>query len=415
MNELLIILKPIALSLALGLLVGLQRERTNAALAGFRTFPLITLAGAMSALVAEEFGGWIVAMGFIVIGAMVVVGNLAEMKKPHPDMGVTTEAAMLVMYCVGAYLVVGSAMVGVIVGGVVAVLLHLKPEMQRFAGKLGDEDFKAIMQFVVITMIILPVLPNEYYGPYSVLNPFKLWLMVVFIVGLSLTGYIIYKFFGEKAGTLTGGILGGLISSTATTVSYARRTKESPNTASLAAVVIMIASAIVFIRVLLLILTTAPSFFRQAAGPIGALLLITIVLAGLAWFKGREGKSKMPEQKNPSELKAALIFGAMYGLVLLGVAAAKENFGESGLYAVAILSGLTDMDAITLSVSQMVQQQHLDAKTGWRLVIVASLSNLVFKTGVVAVLGNAALLARVAMLFGAAFIGGMVIIFVWPS
>ncbi|HEY1171554.1 MAG TPA: MgtC/SapB family protein [Verrucomicrobiae bacterium] len=415
MNELLIILKPIALSLALGLLVGLQRERTNATLAGFRTFPLITLAGAMSALLAAEFGGWIVAMGFVVIGAMVVVGNLAEMKKPHPDTGVTTETAMLVMYCVGAYLVVGSAMVGVIVGGVVAVLLHLKPEMKRFAGKIGDEDFKAIMQFVVISMIILPVLPNEYYGPYSVLNPFKLWLMVVFIVGLSLTGYVIYKFFGEKAGTLTGGILGGLISSTATTVSYARRTKESPNTASLAAVVLMIASAIVFIRVLLLIVTTAPAFFREAVGPISALLVITIVLAGVAWFKGRDGKSKMPEQKNPSELKAALVFGAMYGLVLLGVAAAKENFGERGLYAVAILSGLTDMDAITLSVSQMVQQQHVDGRTGWRLVIVAALSNLVFKTGIVAVLGNPALLGRVAMLFGGAFIGGLVIIFAWPG
>jgi len=415
MNELLITLKPLALALGLGLLVGLQRERTNAVLAGFRTFPLITLAGALCAILAKDFGGWTVAMGFVALGAMIVVGNLAELKSPHPDTGLTTEAAMLVMYGVGAYLVVGSTTVAIILGGIVAVLLHLKPQMQTFAGKLGDEDFKAIMQFVVITMLILPLLPNEYYGPFQVLNPFKLWLMVVLIVGISLTGYIVYKFFGDKAGTLAGGILGGLISSTATTVSYSRRTKESPKTAALAAVVIMMASAIVFVRVLLLVSSTAPNFFRQAGGPLGAMLGVTLVLAAVAWVMGRGESAAMPKQSNPSELKAALVFGALYGVVLLAVAAAKEYLGQSGLYAVAILSGLTDMDAITLSVAQLVQADKLDGQTGWRLVITASLANLVFKTGVVAVLANRALLGRIAMLFGGAFIGGLAIIFLWPN
>ncbi len=414
MNELLLTLKPLALALGLGLLVGLQRERTNTPLAGFRTFPLITLAGALGAILAKDFGGWTVAMGFVVLGVMIVVGNLAELKKPHPDTGLTTEAAMLVMYGVGAYLVVGSTTVAIILGAVVAVLLHLKPQMQSFAGKLGDEDFKAIMQFVVITMLILPLLPSEYYGPFKVLNPFKLWLMVVLIVGISLTGYIIYKFFGEKAGTLAGGILGGLISSTATTVSYARRTRENPQTAALAAVVIMMASAIVFARVLLLISTTAPTFFSQASGPLGVMLMVTLVLAGIAWSMARGEKSEMPKQSNPSELKAALVFGALYGVVLLAVAAAKEYFGQSGLYVVAVLSGLTDMDAITLSVAELVHQDKLDAPTGWRLVLTASLSNLVFKTGVVAVLANRALLGRVALLFGAAFLGGLAIILFWP-
>ncbi|MCD6052350.1 MAG: rane protein [Verrucomicrobia bacterium] len=414
MNELLNDIKPLALALCLGLLVGLQRERTSAALAGFRTFPLITLAGALCAVLAKDFGGWTVAMGFLTVAAMIIVGNLAELKKPKPDTGLTTEAAMLVMYSLGAYLVVGSAAVAIILGAVVAVLLHLKPQMQNFAGKLGDEDFKAVMQFVVISMLILPLLPNDYFGPFHVLNPFKLWLMVVFIVGLSLTGYIIYKFFGEKAGTLVGGILGGMISSTATTVSYARNTKAHPKLAGLAAVVLMIASTVVFIRVLILMGTAAPRFFRQAVGPVGAMLGVTLIIAGVAWIMARGEKAAMPEQKNPSELKTALVFAAMYGLVLMGVAAAKEYFGDSGLYVVAILSGLTDMDAITLSVSQLVQQDQIDPRTGWRLVVTAALSNLVFKTGVVAALGNPALLGRISLLFGGAFVGGLAIIFLWP-
>lgn len=414
MNDLLTALQPLALALGLGLLVGLQRERTNTPLAGFRTFPLITLAGTLCAILAKDFGGWMLAMGFAALGAMIVVGNLAELKKPAPDTGLTTEAAMLVMYALGAYLVVGSTTVAIILGAVVALLLHLKPQMQRFAGKLGDTDFKAIMQFVVITMLILPLLPNEYFGPFHVLNPFKLWLMVALIVGISLTGYIIYKFFGEKAGTLAGGILGGLISSTATTVSYSRRTRDNPQSAKLASVVIMIASAIVFARVLLLISTTAPSFLSTAGGPLGTMLIIALILAGIAWFTSRDTATQMPEQKNPSELKAALIFGALYGVVLIAGAAARTYFGESGLYAVAILSGLTDMDAITLSISQMVQQTQVDSSTGWRLILTASLANLLFKTATVATLGNRALLGRIAVLFGGAFAGGLLIIFLWP-
>lgn len=415
MQELLPTLTPLALALGLGLLVGLQREHANSPLAGFRTFPLITLSGALCAMLALTFGGWVVAMGFVTLAAMIVVGNLAEIKRESkPDHGLTTEAAMMVMYAVGAYLVVGSTTVAIIVSGVVALLLHLKPQMKSFAGRLGDQDFKAIMQFVVITMLILPLLPNQYYGPFHVLNPFKLWLMVVLIVGISLSGYIVYKFFGEKAGALTGGIMGGLISSTATTVSYSRRTRNTSENAGIAAVVVMMASAIVYGRVLLLIGTADPVFLGKSIGPLGSMLVATLVLAIVAWTQSRCEHSYMPEHANPSELKAALIFGVLFGCVLLATAAAREYVGSSGLYAVAILSGLTDMDAITLSLTEMVRQGKVEPDTAWRLIITASLSNLVFKTGVVFFLGNRRLLARISMLFGAAFVVGLLIIWLWP-
>jgi uncharacterized membrane protein (DUF4010 family) len=295
---------------------------------------------------------------------------------------------------------VGPITIAVIIGGMVAVLLHFKPEMHSIARRLEDPDFRAIMQFVLITLVILPILPSQQYGPYNVLNPYKIWLMVVLIVGISLGGYIIYKFFGQKAGTLAGGVLGGLISSTATTVSYARRTAKAPEASALAALVIMVASTIVFARVI--IGASAPHFLRIAAAPIGTVMGGLAVVCLVLWWISSKEPAEMPEQGNPSELKAALIFAGLYALVLLAVAWAKANFGTQGLYVVAILSGLTDMDAITLSLSAMVEQKQVDPVTGWRLILVAAMSNLVFKAGTVAVLGSKRLLGRIALLFGIA-------------
>ena len=257
-GELVDLFQRLGIALGLGLIVGLQRERSGSPLGGFRTFPLATLFGSVSGLIAMRFGGWPIAAGLVVVAALLIMGNLERQER---DAGLTTEVAMLLMYMVGALVMFGPASVAVIIGGTVAVLLHFKPEMHSIARRLEDPDFRAIMQFVLITLVILPILPNQAYGPYQVLNPFKIWLMVVLIVGISLGGYIIYKFFGEKAGTLVGGILGGLISSTATTVSYARRTSKAPEASALAALVIMVASTIVFGRVLILIGASAPEFF----------------------------------------------------------------------------------------------------------------------------------------------------------
>ena len=406
------ILQRLGIALGLGLIVGLQRERTGSTLAGFRTFPLITLFGSLAGLLSLEFGGWVLSGSLIAFAALMIVGALGSHQE---NAGLTTEVAMLVMFLIGAYLMTGKIAVAVILGGVVAILLHLKPQMHSVARRLEDPDFKAIMQFVLITLVILPILPDETYGPFNVLNPFKIWLMVVLIVGISLGGYIIYKFFGERVGTLAGGILGGLISSTATTVSYARRTKSAPAVAELAALVVMVASTIVFIRVLILIGASSPAFLPQAALPLGMVLAAMAAISVFAWWRSSKEKAEMPQQSNPSELKAAFVFAALYALILLGTAAGKKYFGESGLYVVAVISGLTDMDAITLSVSQMVGAGEVSPSTGWRLVLVAALSNLAFKAGIVAVLGSKSLLWRVLYLFGLSAAAALAVILFWPA
>ena len=404
----------LGIALGLGLLIGLQRERAESRLAGLRTFPLIAILGTVTATLAQSFGGWVMAAGFVMLAGLIFVGKMSEMHASEVDPGLTTEIAMLLMFAVGAYLVVGATAVAVAIGGGMAVLLQFKVQLHGVVARLSDEDLKAIMQFALISLVILPVLPDRTYGPYDVLNPRQVWWMVVLIVGISLGGYIVYKFFGQNAGIVLGGILGGLISSTATTVSYARRTASAPEASRLAAVIIMIASTIVFARLVIEVAFVAPGFVRAAAPPIAVMFGLLAGLASVLWFQGRKERNEMPAQENPSELKAALLFGLIYAIVLFGVAAARDLFGDKGLYAVAGISGLTDVDAITLSTSHLVHAGKLDASHGWRVILVATMSNLVFKALAIAVLGSRVLLAKVAQLYGLALAAGVMLLIFWP-
>jgi uncharacterized membrane protein (DUF4010 family) len=314
------------------------------------------------------------------------------------------------MFAVGAYLVVGDRAVAIAIGGGAAVLLHFKGELHGIVAKLGANDLKAVMQFALISLVILPVLPNRTYGPFDVLNPRNIWWMVVLIVGINLGGYIAYKFLGQRAGIALGGVLGGMISSTATTVSYAKRAAASPAAIGPAAIVIMTASTIVFARLLLEIATVAPAFLPAAAPWLIALLVISAVSSFALWFWSGKDHEEMPEQENPSELKSALLFGLIYAVVLFVVAAVKERYGGRGLYMVAALSGLTDVDAFTLSTAQLVNASRLHAEDGWRLIVVAAISNLIFKACAVMALGGRQLFFRLLPAYGLVIAAGILML-----
>lgn len=409
--ELSYLFQQLGIALGLGLLVGLQRESAASPLGGVRTFPLVTLFGAICGLLAVPYGGWIIGFGLLALTGLIALGKQAELHKQQPDPGLTTEAAMLLMFTVGAYLISGQRAIAIAIGGCVAVLLHYKGQLHDAVAHLNEKDLKAIMQFALLSLVILPVLPNRTFGPYDVLNPRQIWWMVVLIVGISLGGYIIYKFFGTQAGILLGGILGGMISSTATTVSYAKRTREAEGLANLAAIVVMIASAVVYARLQLEIAAIAPQFLFVAAIPLSIMLAVLMLCSAVLWFLNRHEANDMPAQENPSELKSALFFGLLYAVILFTVAAVKPHFGNRGLYVVALLSGLTDVDAITLSTSQLVHTSRMSADDGWKIILTATLSNLVFKAGAVAVLGSRALLLRVAVCFSFVLTVGLLLLF----
>lgn len=409
----------LAIAFGLGMLVGLQRQKSDHEMAGVRTFTLISVMGVISAFLARDFDNpFILPILGICITALLVTANVIKLKKLNDiDVGQTTEVAALLMFAVGAYLVMGDRMVAVIVGGSMAILLYIKEHLHNFIENLKEKDLAAIMTFAGISLVILPLLPNKTYGPLDVLNPQNIWLMVTLIVGISVVGYFIYKFVGKKVGIISNGILGGLISSTATTVSYARKTKDAETINKMAAFVITAASAIALVRVLVEVGVVIPGKLPEIILPLLAVfVLMALLCIGLFYIIAKNGgNEKMPEPKNPAQFKSALIFGLLYGGILLAVAFTKEEFGNEALYVVAIISGLTDVDAITLSLSQLMKGGGLNTTTGWRLILLASLSNLLFKGIMAAVLGTRQLAKWVGISFGITIAFGLLLMWLWPE
>ncbi len=410
------LLQSFGIALALGLLVGLEREWENNRVAGIRTFALITLFGALCGVLGQAFGGWVIAAALAAFASMVILGNLASLRGAAPDSGLTTEMAMLVMFASGIITVLGYRVGAVVIAGTVMVLLQSKKTLHGMVHRIGEEDLRAIARLVLIGLVILPALPNKPYGDfYQVLNPFVIWLMVVLIVGISLAAYLAAKFLGGSRGTTVAGILGGLVSSTATTISQSRRSATAGSHPQPMAVVTLIASAVVFLRVIIEVMLVAREAMSQLLPPLLCMMACMGLIAALSHRLLIRDAAQPQEHAPPSELKSAVAFGLLYALVLVAVAVAREKFGPTGLYAVAAMSGLTEMDAITLSTANLVKADAISSSTGWRVILVGGLANLVFKAGIVLTLGTRAFVKPVLLGFALAVLTGVAILTLWPA
>ena len=403
----------IAIALGLGLLVGLQKERAESPLAGLRTFALVTLAGAVAALVGAQSTPWVIVGGLFAVTALMLIGNVILITGSGTKPGQTTEVAVVIMYLIGALVIVGPREAAIVSAAVIAMLLHLREQLRRWVDRLSDADVRAIMQFVVISLVVLPALPDRTFGPYDVINPRHVWWMVVLIVGLNLAGYGAFRVMGSRAGTALAGVLGGVISSTATTISYARQTKTEPGMDATAVVIVWIASGIVFIRILIEIGAVAPSFLPVAAVPLLVMFGLFSLMAAVIWRSATMPGESPLEPANPSELRPAILFGALYAFILFIVAAGQDVLGDVGLFVAAAVSGLADVDAITLSTSRLVTTDRLDPGTGWRLILIAILSNLVFKLVIASSLGSRAFARRLGGLGVIAIAVGAGLLLFW--
>lgn len=436
------IIRQLALSLGLGLLVGFQREWAAPHVAGVRTFTLLTLFGTLCGLLAEAVGFWLVPTGLVISAGLLIMGTFIQLKSEadarwerHRNRdaetdeeaeqteeieppGLTTHVAACLMFLVGASLVFMPVELSILIAGGVAVLLHWKGPIHWFIGRLGEKEVRGIMQLVLLALIILPLMPDQTlpFDPYQVLNPYDIWRLVVLICGISLVGYIAARFLGQTASIWMSGILGGVISSTATTVTFSRQSRrlDQPTSATL---IIMIASTVVFGRVLFEVILVAPEIVVTIWMPMAALtILMSAITLGFRLFRPLpEEISSDPIESDPTQLPTALVFGTLYAVVLFGVAAAKDQFGNAGLYVVSALSGLTDMDAITLSTARLMQEEQIDIDIGWRMIAIGFLANLVFKLGIVFALASRPLKKQVALVFSLAFVGGVLIVAFWPS
>lgn len=401
------------IALVIGLLIGTERELSPSAKAGMRTFALVTLFGTLSGLIAETSNsGWIIAVGALLVGTMMITAYLRD--GMSGESGSTTVIAVLVSYCLGTMVWYGYGQIAGMLGIVTTLLLYFKDELHGVTHGLKRTDLVSILQFAVLSVIVLPILPDSNYGPFGTLNPRQTWLMVVLVSGVSLSGYLALRVVGERFGAPLLGLLGGLVSSTATTVVYSRNGRAHPEIAKIAVIVILLANLVVLVRLTLVTAVVAIDVLPHLAPVLGAGLLLGLAGTFSVWRRWNTTTgTPMPEISNPTELRTALSFGALYAIVLMLAAWLSEIAGPSGLYAVALFSGLTDVDAITLSSLRLQEMGSLSKPEAVTAISIAVLSNIGFKLGVVFTLGGSALGWPVlrGMLLVAVGIGGALAMF----
>jgi len=297
------------------------------------------------------------------------------------DTGITSEVVLIMTFLLGALTGLGHLMPATVSAVIVVTLLYFKKLLHGFSHSLSPTDIQQTVQFLIISIVILPVLPDRNFGPYESLNPYEIWLMVVLISGLGFAGYAGIKLVGSNKGLGITGLLGGLVSSTAVTLSMSRLSRDHPELENPAALAVTMACGIMFPRVLLLTILIAPGLTARLSLPIA---ITTLYVGAISLYLARHSKNSSHEgytpSDNPLSLKIALGFGAFYGLIVLLAHLVQAEYGDAGLLALAALSGLSDVDAITLSTSSMVTG-GLNASNGAQAVLAACAVNTLVKLG----------------------------------
>ncbi len=379
-----VLIENFLVALALGALIGLEREyaryrKKGHDYAGIRTFPLIALFGALAGYFTDKISPWIMVASIILMGIIVGIAYYSLIDKKHKRLGATSELAGFLTFFLGALAYYGETMLAVSLAIIMAIILYARSMLHNFAKKIKKKEFEDTLKFAVIAFIILPFLPNQGFGPLEMFNPFIIWLMVVFISGIGFAGYILLKWFGEK-GIVLGGILGGLISSTALTTSFAARSKKNKKIHLSLALGVILANGIMFVRVALEVFVLNKSLFLKVLFPLVILALITMVFSYFIWRKSKNIKSKV-ELGSPFTIGPALKFGVFFAVILALVKIADVYLSSKGVYIVSFISGFADVDAITVSLSQLAKGS-LDEAVAVKGIILAALTNVAVKGGI---------------------------------
>lgn len=386
------------IALFIGILVGLQREhvsdeftnRPREMFAGVRTFALMSLAGCTAALVTDLLALPVLFIGFfLLMGGLVTVAYFVTAW--HGEVGMTTEMAAIMTILLGALCYWDQIPLAAALGVTVTALLSFKLELHRLAERLTQEDIIATLKFAIITIIVLPLLPNQSFWPtpFDVLNPYNIWLMVILISGISFLGYILMKMVGTQRGIGLTGFLGGIVSSTAVTLSFSQRSHKSHQLVKPFALAIMLAWTIMFGRILIEVATVNPSLLQTIWQPMAASGAIGVIFCTYFYFSSHSDEESDVQLANPFELKPAVQFGLIYAAILLIARTAHFYFGETGIYVSSVISGLADVDAITISMAEFSKVGTVDMETAGRAIILATMSNTIVKGGMVFVMGFA--------------------------
>jgi uncharacterized membrane protein (DUF4010 family) len=385
------------IALLIGVLIGLEREYARLkeevkAFAGVRTFPLISLLGCSAALVADIAGEWAFSLILLVLGLLTGIAYAVDAAQGR--LGVTSEVAALMVFVCGAlaywdYLELAAALAVVTFG-----FLTLKPQLHGLARRVSSEDLYATLKFAIISLIVLPVLPNQTFGPppFDAFNPYKTWLMVVFISGISFLGYVLIKVVGSRRGIGLTGLLGGLASSTAVTLSFSERSQTHLDLGRPFALAITLAWTVMYGRVLVEVAVLNGELLAVLWLPMAAAMLGGLVFCVSYYLVQRTDDEGEVRVSNPFELGPAIKFGLLYAAVLLVAKAAQFYLQEAGVYLASALAGLTDVDAITLSMAELAGEPGgVTLPTAARAVVLATISNTIVKGGIAMSAGSATL------------------------
>jgi uncharacterized membrane protein (DUF4010 family) len=407
------ILPRLALALAIGLLLGLERgwhgreAGEGNRIAGIRTFALAGLFGGISGWLGTQTSPLFPALALVALGGLLAVGYRARLRETA-DIGLTTEVALLLAFALGTLAALGGMVPATAVAVIASLLLSAKPLLHRWLRHIRRFELQALFKLALISAVILPGLPDRGYGPGAVLNPRELWLAVVIVAGLSFAGYVAIRLAGARAGLLATGLFGGLASSTSTSLVLARVARGDDALAAVAATGIVVAGSVTFLRILALVAVFAPALIAPLALPMA--MMAAAGLAGAALLHARAAPTARLAKPvdgpgNPLELTAALGFGAVLAGVLVAVHYLGTWLGTGGVHVAAALSGVTDVDALTISVSRLVAGDFA-ARDGAIAITIAAMVNTAIKGGIARLAGTAPLGRRVIAVYAGVIAAG---------
>ena len=380
-EDLFIIFQKLIIAVLIGVLIGLEREHSKPAnektFAGVRTFPLISILGFVAALISSVTSFWIYFAIFIGYSSLITAAYIFSAKFGRP--GGTTEISTILVFILGSLVYWNYVVLAAIIAVVVATFLTLKIQLHRFVGKVSEEDLYATIKLAIITVIILPLLPNREIGPLNILNPQMIWLMVIFISGISFIGYVFVKIFGQNKGIPITGLMGGLVSSTAVSYSFSKKSKENNEIAKNFGLGILLASTVMYPRIFLIVLVLNSALINSVWLPLTLFTLTNVVVCYFMSKKINSSRSQHEiDLKNPFKLKSALLFGLIFAIMIFLAKTAEIYLGKNGIYAASAFGGLASIDAIIVSLTQLTYHK-LNGNVIAIAVIIVVISNSVFK------------------------------------
>jgi uncharacterized membrane protein (DUF4010 family) len=397
------VVRDFATALLIGALIGTEREKHltdtgRGGIGGLRTFILIAEVGAIAGYLARVTSApWIALVALAAVTAAVVAGYLRESVVAPGSVGLTTEVTAIAACLLGSLTTMGFQNLAIGLGVVTAAVLAYKQPLHGLVAKLGWDDVFAGLRLLLATFIVLPLLPNEALDPWGALNPSKIWLLVLLIASLSLVGYVATRWLGTDRGAALTGLTGGLVSSTAVTLSFAKRSRDESGAGVSHALAsgILIAWMVMCARIVVFAAVLNRDMLWAVAVPFGAMGAAAGLMAWLYYRRSR-GAATHPADgqtavvlKNPFSLTEASKFAAFFVAVMLIVKVVEDRFSGHGLYLLAAVAGATEVDAITLSMLEYGRTAGIDVAA--LAIVVAALANTAVKCGMAVFLGGPAL------------------------